>query len=149
MTTMKLEIPSPEPQVISLRAQKVPNHLFTDQSSPSEIPINLSGIPNYLPLTLNDTLEDYRVVIQAPRDLYGAQSDLPRRRQCSLKPQVTSLKSQVTSSKPQVTSFKPQVTSLKLQVAPSGLQYHFEHFNGHSEASSDWPEVPNGHLGTP
>ena len=74
---MKPEITTPEPQMISLKAQKVPNCLFADQSTPLEIPIDLSGIPNYLPLTLNDILEDYRVVIQAPRDLYGARSKLP------------------------------------------------------------------------
>ena len=73
MTTMKPEIISPEPQMVPLRAQKVPNHLFADQNTPPEIPIDLSGISNNLPLSLNDIPEDCRVVIEAPRDLDGAQ----------------------------------------------------------------------------
>ena len=104
MTTMKLEVTSTEPKVISLRVQKVPNDLFADQSTPPEIPIDLSGISNNLPLSLNDIPEDYRVVIRASRDLDGAQSDVPRRLQCSLKPQVTSLKPQVPSLKPTVST---------------------------------------------
>ena len=54
MTTMKLEVTSTEPQVISLRVQKVPNDLFADQSTPPEIPIDLSVISSNLPLTLCD-----------------------------------------------------------------------------------------------
>ena len=57
MTTMKPEIISPEPHVISLKAQEVPNRLFEDRSTPLEIPIDLSGILNYLSLTLSDDPE--------------------------------------------------------------------------------------------
>ena len=102
--------------MVPLRAQKVPNHLFADQNTPPEIPIDFPGISNNLLLSLNDIPEDCMIVIEAPRDLDGAQSDLLWRLQCSLKLQVTSLKPQVTSLKPQVTSLKPQVTSLKPQV---------------------------------
>ena len=54
MTTMKPEIISPEPKVVPLRAQKVLNHLFADQNTLLEIPLELSGIPSDLPANLSD-----------------------------------------------------------------------------------------------
>ena len=55
------------PQMISLKAQKVPNHLFADQSIPPEIPIDLSGISNNLSLSLSDDPEVQTDLPEGPR----------------------------------------------------------------------------------
>ena len=67
MTMMKPEITTPKPQMISLKAQKVPNCLFADQSIPPEIPIDLSGISNNLPLSLSDEPEVQTDLPEGPR----------------------------------------------------------------------------------